>query len=287
MTDRGLSSLTMRLLAGLIAFAVLIPQAWAQSPIPYRYSIQEGFILAVDDASSRSLQWNDPVAETVVNRLAEILESDQYRVPVQWGRTLVWHLGLRLGERMSRDEHLSLYREAITLDASRAQPGHVLFINLRDRNGALTIRMDWLELTRGERETRFSSDGIDPSDEAALDAFLEDVADGILDGLGPAPPTARGDVPPAWLIEPLEYRIDLRTNDEVAATDIVDALTLDMDHYIGAEVDYSREDRVIILYETEAPSWWIADRVRGVMEEYGIDGDIEPRRFGLRLQLAE
>ncbi len=277
----------LRVCLKLIAFAVLVLPAHADSPIPYRYSIQEGFILAVDDASSRSVEWNDAVAVLALERLAAILESDRYRVPVQWGRTLAWHTGRRIGERMSRDEHLSIYRDAVAQDASRAQPGHVLFINLRERDSTYSMRIDWLDLTRGERETRYAADGLEGDNPDALDAFFRDVADDILDRLGPAPPTPRGDVPPAWLIEPVEYRIDLTGFSDTVAADIIDALTLDLDHYIGAQIDDDGDDRITIQYQTQAPSWWIADRIYEVMNEYDLEGEIEPRRFGLRLRLAE
>ncbi|MDW3208041.1 MAG: hypothetical protein R8L07_21095 [Alphaproteobacteria bacterium] len=274
-----------------IVFAALPFEAALAEDIPYRYPTQEGFIVAIDDASRRAVPQDDPVAVAAMDRLAEVLESDVYRVPVEYGRTLAWNVGERLINGMTRQDHLALYNRSRDRDVSRIQPASVLFLRLNRRGEGLSARMDWVDVVRGEILARYASEpvtGTTPGEVAdRLTAFFRDSADAIIDQLGPAPPRGYGEVPPAWLIVPISYRIDFRDLPADIRQESVDFLTVELPYFLGSTVRHVEPDRLVLSYETRAPSWWVADRLMELFEELGVDARIEPREVGLRITPAE
>lgn len=279
------------LFVAFLPLTATLPSGAVAEDIPYRYSIQEGFIIAVDDASRRAVSWGDPIAVAALNRLAEVLESDTYRVPVEYGRTLAWNVGDRLIKGMTRQDHLALYNRSRDRDVSRIQPASVLFLRLNRRGEDLTVRMDWVDLVRGETLARYASDpvAVASADRVAdaLTPFFEESAEAIIDQLGPAPPRGYGEVPPPWLIVPITYRIDFRDVPEEIQSESVDFLTLELPYFLGSSVQRVEADRLVLSYETKAPSWWIAGRLMELYADLGFDGRIEPRQAGLRITLAE
>jgi hypothetical protein len=292
----------MRLLILILSGAALLASA-ARAEIPYRYPIQEGFIVAVDDASRRAVPGDGAVGRAALDKLAEVFEADIVRIPVEYGRTLVWNLGERLTPGLSREEHLALYRAAKASDASRNLPASVLFLRLSLRNDALTARLDWLDLARGESEARYASDpipfdltpgcGIDSpcagvAAAEALAPFFQESADEILLALGPAPPRGYGDVPPAWLmVDPLRYRVDFRGLPRDIAEEVLDAMIVEFPYFLTDEILRDEPDRLTVSYETTAPSWWLADRLMEVFADLDYAATIEPRANGLRIEPAE
>lgn len=287
----------------LVLSGVLLFSGLARAEIPYRYPIQEGFILAVDDASRRALRSDGAVALAVLDKLAETLEQDIVRIPVDYGRTFAWNLGERLAPGLSREDHLALYRAAKRDDASRVMPASVLFLRLSSRDGAMRARLDWIDLARGESEARYASDPIDVDlpngcalEEAcaaaavaeALAPFFLESADEILVELGPAPPRGYGAVPPPWLlVEPLRYRVDFRDLPDDIRFEALDAMTVEFDHFLADEILREDEERLTVSYETLAPSWWLAARLAEVFEDLDYAATIEPRANGLRIEPAE
>jgi hypothetical protein len=271
------------------------PQTAGAEEIPFRYPTQEGFVIAIDDSSSRAVASDSPEGRAALDTLGAVLVGDQFRIPVRYGRTLVWNLGERMEPGMTRERHLELYREARAADAARTQPASALFLRLglRGEEGedrTLLARLDWVDIRLGESRTRFASDRLElPADGdigAALRPFYEESAREILELLGPAPPRGYGEVPPAWLIEPLRYDLEIRDLPEDVRTEIVDVLTFELRHFLDYRITREEPDRLDIDYETQAPSWWLADRLEAVFEEIGYDARIEPRRYGLRIEPA-
>lgn len=288
----------MRNFFGVILAIVIGGVAWsASAEIPYRYSVLEGFILTLDDSGRRALPVDDNRARMVLDRLATMMESDRYRIPTEHGRTLAWHEGQELTPGLDRSDQLEIFNQARIRDASRAQPASVLFLSviLREKGeGAhqLRLRVDWVDLVRGEVKARYAMDPVTGDADfttamSSIDAFLTTVADDLLLQLGPAPPRGYGEVPAAWLIEPVRYRIDFRDLPEGVQLDAADALVFDIDHYLSHEVTRETEGRYTLSYETRAPSWWLAERLSEVFEELGYDAAILPRVYGLRIQPAE
>lgn len=285
-------------LGGVFLFSGL-----ARAEIPYRYSVQEGFILVVDDASRRALPSDGAVTIAALDRLAETMEQDIVRIPVDYGRTIAWNLGERPTPGMSREEHLALYRTAKREDASRAMPASVLFLRLSSRDGAVRARLDWIDLARGESEARYASDPIAidlaggcSMEEAcagaavaeALTPFFFESANEILLRLGPAPPRGYGPVPPPWLLmEPFRYRVDFRGLPDDIRFEALDVMTVEFDHFLADEVLREDDDRLTVSYETLAPSWWLADRLAEVFEDLDYAATIEPRANGLRIEPTE
>lgn len=274
-----------------IVFAVLPAMASAAQEIPYRYPVQEGFILAIDDASRRAVPQDDPIARAVLDRLAEVLESDIYRVPVEYGRTLAWNNGELLVGGMGRADHLALYNRSRDRDVSRIEPASVLFLRLNRQGDNLNARMDWVDVVRGEILARYASDPVQAADAEAvaelLTPFFRDTAEDIIDRLGPAPPRGYGAVPPPWLIAPIYYQIDLRDLPEEIRAETVDFLTVELPYYLGSSIVLAEADRMVLSYETKAPSWWIAEHLDTLFAELGFAARIEPREAGLRISPAE
>ncbi len=274
-----------------IVIAALPAMASAAQEIPYRYPVQEGFILAIDDASRRAVPQDDPIARAVLDRLAEVLESDIYRVPVEYGRTLAWNNGELLVGGMGRADHLALYNRSRDRDVSRIEPASVLFLRLNRQGDGLNARMDWVDVVRGETLARYASDPVQATDvEAAaelLTPFFRDMAEDIIDRLGPAPPRGYGAVPPPWLIAPIYYQIDLRDLPEEIRAETVDFLTVELPYYLGSSIVLAEADRMVLSYETKAPSWWIAEHLETLFAELGFAARIEPREAGLRISPAE
>jgi hypothetical protein len=272
-------------------FAVLPAMASAAQEIPYRYPVQEGFILAIDDASRRAVPQDDPIARAVLDRLAEVLESDIYRVPVEYGRTLAWNNGELLVGGMGRADHLALYNRSRDRDVSRIEPASVLFLRLNRQGDNLNARMDWVDVVRGEILARYASDPVQAADAEAvaelLTPFFRDTAEDIIDRLGPAPPRGYGAVPPPWLIAPIYYQIDLRDLPEEIRAETVDFLTVELPYYLGSSVVLAEADRMVLSYETKAPSWWIAEHLDTLFADLGFAARIEPREAGLRISPAE
>ncbi|MBO6836492.1 MAG: hypothetical protein JJ878_17470 [Alphaproteobacteria bacterium] len=272
-------------------FAVLPAMASAAQEIPYRYPVQEGFILAIDDASRRAVPQDDPIARAVLDRLAEVLESDIYRVPVEYGRTLAWNNGELLVGGMGRADHLALYNRSRDRDVSRIEPASVLFLRLNRQGDNLNARMDWVDVVRGEILARYASDPVQAADAEAvaelLTPFFRDTAEDIIDRLGPAPPRGYGAVPPPWLIAPIYYQIDLRDLPEEIRAETVDFLTVELPYYLGSSIVLAEADRMVLSYETKAPSWWIAEHLDTLFAELGFAARIEPREAGLRISPAE
>ena len=267
--------------------------------IPYRYSISEGFILTIDDASRRAVSREDAISWAVLNGLADVLESDQFRIPVEYGRTLAWNLGDPIASGADRESQMDTYRQARRQGADRAMPKTLLFLRLTEREGTLRLRADAVDLVRGESRLRVASEpvamsvpaGCDPRDACAGDAavaalsdFYGELGDEMLAYLGPAPPRGYGEVPPPWLIEPIAYEIDLRGLDDADAFEIADAMTAEFDHYLDHEVLREEPGRLTLRYETVAPSWWLAGKVSEVGEELGLTLEITPRSGGLRIE---
>ncbi len=274
-----------------IVFAVLPAMASAAQEIPYRYPVQEGFILAIDDASRRAVPQDDPIARAVLDRLAEVLESDIYRVPVEYGRTLAWNNGELLVGGMGRADHLALYNRSRDRDVSRIEPASVLFLRLNRQGDNLNARMDWVDVVRGEILARYASDPVQAADAEAvaelLTPFFRDTAEDIIDRLGPAPPRGYGAVPPPWLIAPIYYQIDLRDLPEEIRAETVDFLTVELPYYLGSSVVLAEADRMVLSYETKAPSWWVAEHLDTLFADLGFAARIEPREAGLRISPAE
>lgn len=274
-----------------IVIAALPAMASAAQEIPYRYPVQEGFILAIDDASRRAVPQDDPIARAVLDRLAEVLESDIYRVPVEYGRTLAWNNGELLVGGMGRADHLALYNRSRDRDVSRIEPASVLFLRLNRQGDGLNARMDWVDVVRGETLARYASDPVQATDaEAAaelLTPFFRDTAEDIIDRLGPAPPRGYGAVPPPWLIAPIYYQIDLRDLPEEIRAEAVDFLTVELPYYLGSSIVSVQADRMVLSYETKAPSWWIAGHLDTLFSELDFAARIEPREAGLRISPAE
>lgn len=283
----------------LLTGSFIAAQPAGGQDIPYRYSISEGFILAIDDASRRSFSRDDPTAWAVLNGLAETLESDRFRIPVAYGRTLAWNLGAPFEARLDRDSQLTTFQEARQQSADRAMPATVLFLRLSERNETIRLRADVVNLARGESRLRFSSDpiaislpeGCDPKAVCAsndvleaLQPFFIDAGNEILDFLGPAPPRGYGAVPPPWLIEPINYRIDIRGLEEDITAEIVDVLTAELDHYLGHEITRQDAQRVVLEYETRAPSWWVAEQIHVLGNELGLAFEITPKLGGFRIE---
>ncbi|MDF1750779.1 MAG: hypothetical protein P1V34_18095 [Alphaproteobacteria bacterium] len=295
-----LGPLLISLLVGLIA----IP-AWAE--IPYRYPVQEGFIVTVDGESRRSLQQDDPVALAALDALATLLVSDTYRIPVEYGRTLAWNEGERLVDGMNRDQQRELYKQARSSDASRPVPATIMFLRLalRDQPDGTATATAWLDLvdvTRGDVKARYVSDPIvvifkDGCSEilackargvaSALIPFFQQTADQVLQLLGPAPPRGYGDVPPAWLIEAIRYRVDFRDLPDDIRADAVDAMQIEFPYYLASTIERDEPGRFILTYETQLPSWWLADRLMEVFADLAYAAKIEPRPNGLRISPAE
>lgn len=264
--------------------------------IPFRYPTQEGFVIAIDDSSSRAVSTDSAEGRAALEALGAVLVSDQFRIPVRYGRTLVWNLGERMEPGMSRERHLALYREARTEDAARTQPAAVLFLRLGLRGTAgeertLLARIDWVDIRFGESRTRFSSDRLTlPADGdigSVLRPFFEETAREILELLGPAPPRGYGDVPPAWVIEPLRYDISIRDLPEDVRGEVIDVLTFELPHFLDYRITREEPDRLDMDYETQAPSWWLAERLSDLFAEIGYQAHIEPRRYGLRIEPAD
>jgi hypothetical protein len=294
---------------GFLFCALLLTSAAtpAVAEIPYRYSVQEGFIVAIDDLSRRSVPQDDPVAQVALDGLANLLESDVYRIPVEYGRTLAWNEGERLINGMDRDRQRALYKEARASDASRPVPATILFLRLmlRDQpDGTATAAawMDLVDVTRGDVKARYASDPIiivfedgcseDPmcrarAVEESLLPFFKDSADQILQLLGPAPPRGYGDVPPAWLIDAIRYRVDFRDVPDDIRAEAVDAMQIEFPYYLSSRIERDEPGRFIVTYETQLPSWWIADRLMTVFADLSYAAQIDPRPHGLRISPME
>lgn len=277
-------------------FLAIRPGAADAEEIPFRYPTQEGFIIAVDDSSSRAVAADSAEGRAALEALGAVLVSDQFRIPVRYGRTLAWNLGERMETGMTRERHLTLYREARAADAARTQPASVLFLRLGLRGEAgedrtLLARIDWVDLRFGESRTRFASDRLTlPADgdiAEVLRPFFEETGRELLELLGPAPPRGYGEVPPAWLIEPLRYDIGLRDLPPDVRDAVVDALTFDLRHFVDYRIRREEPDRLDMDYETQAPSWWLAEQLEVLFDDIGYDARIEPRRYGLRIEPAE
>lgn len=288
----------MRVWIGTVLAAFIgISASTAAAEIPYRYSMLEGFILTLDDSGRNAVAMDDLGARAVLDRLAVLLESDRYRIPTEYGRTLSWHEGQVQEPGMDRAAQLAVFNQARLRDASRAQPGNVLFTSvvLREKSDGsrqLRIRIDWVDLVRGEVEARYVMDPIaldgDLSDAmTAIDPFLRQVGDDLLVQLGPAPPRGYGEVPPPWLIEPIRYRVDFRDLPADIRADAADALTFDFDHYLSHDLVRETDDRLTLSYETTAPSWWLAEQLASVFEDLGYAVTILPRVYGLRVVPAQ
>ncbi len=287
-------------------FALVAGNLPALAEIPYRYSVQEGFIIAIDDASTRGVPHDDPMAWAALNAFATLLESDRYRIPVEYGRTLAWHQGERLVTGMSREEHRRLYRAARGQDASRQVPATILFLRLsvRDRDdGALTVSafVDLIDVTRGESLARYNAEPVQVTVDSdcmshpackseqvtdILAPFFKSTGDALLQRLGPAPPRGYGEVPPPWLIDPIRYRILFDAMPEDIRAEVVDAMRVEFPYYLSSRTEGEREDRILISYETIAPSWWLADRLRAVFEDLNFNAQIDPIPGGLRISPA-
>ena len=97
----------MRILLSVIC--LILAMGAARAEIPYRYPVQKGFILAVDDASRQAVPRSDPLARAVVDALAAVLVSDRFRIPVEYGRTLAWHVGEEPADGQAREDLLQLF----------------------------------------------------------------------------------------------------------------------------------------------------------------------------------
>jgi len=267
--------------------------------IPYPDSISEGFILTSDDAARRAVSREDAIGWEVLNGLAETLESDQFRIPVEYGRTLAWNLGMPIEPAAERETQLEVFRQARRQNADRAMPTTVLYLRLTERDGTLRLRTDAVDLIRGESRLRIASEAVEmslpsgcaprdgcagPAAVEALQPFFTEVGEKILDFLGPAPPRGYGDVPPPWLIEPITYRIDIRGLEQADAADLADAMTAEFDHYLDHEITREEPDRLTLDYETVAPSWWLAGKVFEVGTDFGLTLEITPISHGLRIE---
>ena len=294
---------------GLLLISLLVGLAAtpARAEIPYRYSVQEGFIVAIDDVSRRSVPQDDPVAQAALNGLANLLESDSYRIPVEYGRTLAWNQGERLTQGMDRDSQRALYKQARSSDASRPVPATILFLRLmlRDQSDGTATTTAWLDLvdvTRGDVKARYSSDPIsiafqdgcrdNPACRAravtdGLIPFFDEAAGQILQLLGPAPPRGYGDVPPAWLVDAIRYSVDFRDVPEDIRAEAVDALQIEFPYYLASTIDRDEPGRFTLTYETQAPSWWLADRLMEVFADMSYAARIDTRPNGLRISPAE
>jgi len=296
-----------RLALLLISILVGLSAIPARAEIPYRYSVQEGFIIAIDDVSRRSVPQDDPVARAALNGLANLLESDAYRIPVEYGRTLAWNQGERLTIGMDRDSQRALYKQARSSDASRPVPATILFLRLmvRDQPDGTATAAAWLDLvdvTRGDVRARYASDPVNIAFQdgcsenpvcratgvvESLMPFFSNSADQILQLLGPAPPRGYGDVPPAWLVDAIRYRVDFRDVPDVIRADAVDALQIEFPYYLASTIDRDEPGRFVLTYETQAPSWWLVDRLMEVFADLSYAARIDPRPNGLRISPAE
>ena len=291
-----------RLASSLLAAAALAALSSTPSSaqeIPYRYSILEGFILTIDDASRRAVSREDDISWAVLNGLAETLESDQFRIPVEYGRTLAWNLGTPIEAGADRESQLATYRQARQKSADRVIPARLLFLRLSERDGALTLRADALDLIRGESLLRVASEAVPMSlpvgcepraacaSEAAVEAlqpFFAEFGEEALDFLGRAPPRGYGEVPPPWLIPPISYRVDMRGLEDADAAELADAMTAEFDYYLDHEITREEEGRLTLQYETTAPSWWLADQLQTLGNEIDLTLEITPISDGLRIE---
>jgi hypothetical protein len=121
----------------------------------------------------------------------------------------------------------------------------------------------------------------------SLIPFFSNSADQILQLLGPAPPRGYGDVPPAWLVEAIRYHVDFRDVPDDIRADAVDALQIEFPYYLASTIDRDEPGRFVLTYETQAPSWWLADRLMEVFADLSYAARIDPRPNGLRISPAE
>lgn len=268
----------------MAALCLLLFAGSARADIPYRYPVLEGFILAVDDSSSRAVPRSDPLARAVLDAFAAVLESDRFRIPVEYGRTLAWNVGTAPPDGITREAQLDLFNESRSQDASRAQPANVLFLRLSERDGAIRVRADWVDAVRGESETRYASDAVASVEELA--AFFEAVGEDMLIRLGPAPARGYGEVPPPWLIEPFTYRVEFRDLPRDIRDEVLDVMIYEFPHFVTQRILDDEPDRLTVAYETRAPSWWLAERLAVLFEDLNYAARIEPRQAGLRIEPA-
>lgn len=293
-----MQKLARSVLFGAMATFLALSPGHAQE-IPYRYSVSEGFILAIDDASRRAISREDGVSWAVLNGLADMLESDQYRIPIEYARTLAWNVGTPIAAGTQRAAQLETFELSRQQSADRSVPAHVLFLRLTERDGKLLLRADGVDLVRGESRLRLSSDPVAvalPPDcdikqacagqkaVEALTPFFQTLGDKILALLGPAPPRGYGDVPPPWLIEPVSYRIDMRGLNAADAATLADAMTVEFDYYLDHRITREEEGRLTLAYETIAPSWWLAQELRNLAADLDLTLDITPISGGLRIE---